>query len=126
MSADLFDLIRRAAHDHDAENDALHNLMTWLPSYKAAQIHFGDYAMEQTFHRESIVKEATKVLSILSGYACSIPEAIEWLYVSDEAMLDVGAVIPSKEEKLQFIWNYFNEQFSISLVVDETKGEIRR
>lgn len=49
-----------------AENDAAHDLWTWLPSYKVAQKHHGDYAYEYRPSNQDVMVEAAKYLAHLT------------------------------------------------------------
>lgn len=118
MSADkFFSMFADAARERETESASLYDMFTWLPSYKAAEIHFGDYASDVCFHRNDTIQEATKVLSVLSGYNISKAEALEWFYVNEETFWDRSnedneLEIPSEEDRLAFIRDYFKTQFN--------------
>lgn len=48
-----------------AENDAAHDLWTWLPSYKVAEKFHGDYAMEHRPSNRDVMIEAAVYLGRL-------------------------------------------------------------
>lgn len=54
----LRDEIQRLAHDFDDQDNASHNLWTWLPSYREAQKHHGDYAGNLTPSIADVMREA--------------------------------------------------------------------
>lgn len=51
------DLIQLGAQ-LDAENNAAHDLWTWLPSHTIAQKHHGDYASEHCPSNVNVMREA--------------------------------------------------------------------
>ena len=46
----------------EAENNAAHDLWTWLPSHKIAEKHHGDYASEHCPSNGDVMKEAAMYL----------------------------------------------------------------
>jgi hypothetical protein len=48
-----------------AENNAAHDLWTWLPSHKVAEKHHGDYASEHCPSNADVMKEAAMYLGHL-------------------------------------------------------------
>jgi hypothetical protein len=48
----------------DAEDNAAFDLWTWLPSYKDATTHHGDYASEHKPSNADILREAALVFSL--------------------------------------------------------------
>jgi hypothetical protein len=63
MSALALDLIR-LGEQLAAENNAAHDLWTWLPSYKVAQRHHGNYASNHCPSNEDVMTEATLYISL--------------------------------------------------------------
>lgn len=55
--------IIRFVHELEMQNEAAFNLWTWLPSYKEAEKHHGDYACEFTPSVSDIIKEASMFIS---------------------------------------------------------------
>lgn len=55
--------IVQLAHTFERENDAAHDLWTWLPSHKEAEKHHGDYASEFIPSVADIMIEATLFIS---------------------------------------------------------------
>lgn len=49
-----------------AENDAAHDLWTWLPSYRVAQKHHGDQASEHRPSNRDVMVEAAMYLASTS------------------------------------------------------------
>lgn len=55
--------IQQLAHEFDAQDNAAHDLWTWLPSYKDARTKHGDYADEFRPILSDLLKEATLFIS---------------------------------------------------------------
>lgn len=51
------------AHELSEENNAAFDLWTWLPSYREALKHHGDYASEFTPSPTDVMREATMYIS---------------------------------------------------------------
>lgn len=65
----------------DAENNAAHDLWTWLPSHKIAQKHHGDYASEYCPSNADVMKEAAMYLGHLRRPEVPLtPEEQEWFW----------------------------------------------
>jgi hypothetical protein len=63
----------------DAESNAAHDLWTWLPSYKVAQKHHGDYASEHCPSNQDVMHEASLYLANASRTNTEMtPEEEEW------------------------------------------------
>lgn len=60
---DLRETIIRLGNQFEQEDNAAHDLWTWLPSYKAAQAGHGDYAVEQMPSVADILLEAATFIS---------------------------------------------------------------
>lgn len=71
-------MIRALAAQFDAEDNAAHDLWTWLPSYKIAEKHHGDYAFEFRPSIASLLIEATVVIAEKAGSSPSDIERAEW------------------------------------------------
>lgn len=84
---DLIEQMRRAVRDADQRAEAEHNLSTWLPSYAAAQKHYGDYASEKMSSGADLITEVTMLLACLRGYPPTKAEAIEWFYCDRDELL---------------------------------------
>lgn len=52
----------------EQESNAVSDLWSWLPSYKAAQACHGDYATEFCPDNADVMKEAAMYLAFLKGY----------------------------------------------------------
>lgn len=62
-----------------AENEAAHDLWTWLPSYRIAQKHHRDYASEHRPSNRDVMVEAAMWLANMSQAATTMtPEEEEW------------------------------------------------
>ena len=62
-----------------AENDAAHDLWTWLPSHKIAVKHHGDYASEHCPSNADVMKEAAMCLGHLTHPDVALtPEEQDW------------------------------------------------
>jgi hypothetical protein len=62
-----------------AENDAAHDLWTWLPSYKLAQKHHGDYASShRPSNRDVLVEAAMWIANTSRADTAMTPEEEEW------------------------------------------------
>lgn len=59
-----YDLTRLGAQINE-ENNAAHDLWTWLPSHKVAEKHHGDYASEHCPSNADVMKEATMYMTYL-------------------------------------------------------------
>lgn len=63
----------------EAETNAAHDLWTWLPSYRVAQEHHGDYASEHQPSNADVMKEAAMYLGHLKRPDVPLtPEEKEW------------------------------------------------
>lgn len=60
--SNLRDEIGRLAHTMDEEDNAASDLWTWLPSYREAEKHHGDYWQEQKPSNADIMNEAAMYL----------------------------------------------------------------
>lgn len=61
------------------EDDAAHDLWTWLPSHKVAEKHHGDYALEHCPTNADVMKEAAMYLGHLKHPEIPLtPEEEEW------------------------------------------------
>jgi len=60
--------IQHLARELEQEDNAAHDLWSWLPTYKAAKACHGDYAFNVTPSVTDIMIEAAKYLSFLNGY----------------------------------------------------------
>lgn len=66
---DLRDMIRAAARRFDDEDNAAHDLWTWLPSHAAAVADHGDHAACARPSLADIIREATAVIA--EGRGCT-------------------------------------------------------
>lgn len=62
-SPTLNQLMAEMVHQDEMESEASQELWTWLPSYKEAEKHHGDYASEFRPSVGDIMKEATFFIS---------------------------------------------------------------
>jgi hypothetical protein len=62
-----------------AENDAAHDLWSWLPSHTIAVKHHGDYGSEHCPSNQDVMKEAAMYLGHLKHPEIALtPEEQEW------------------------------------------------
>jgi len=66
------------------EAQAAHDLATWLPSYKCAQKHHGDYAYDFISDVDDVLEEASMLLAEVCGYGHTDEEWVEWARCCDE------------------------------------------
>jgi len=66
------------------ENNAAHDLWSWLPSHVIAEKHHGDYASEHCPSNADVMKEAAMYLghlkypAVTNGEVALMPEEQEW------------------------------------------------
>lgn len=78
------------------ENNAAHDLWTWLPSHKVTEKHHGDYASEHCPSNRDVMVEAAMYLAHLKRPDEPLtPEAKVWFTVCScgEDHTDEGAVL---------------------------------
>lgn len=75
FTSGLRDLVRRL----DADDNAAYELWTWLPSYKVAQKHHGDYASNHQPPAADVMREAAMVFALQARPDSVTPaEQAEW------------------------------------------------
>ena len=76
------DTIINLGHQLSEERNAAHDLWTWLPTYKVAQKHHGDYASAFAPSVRDILVEASMYFAFLKDNALQLrahtPDEKEW------------------------------------------------
>ena len=113
---DLKHLIQSLGRTLDEEDNRAFNLWTWLPSYRHANMAFGDYGDVYQPPLADMLQEASYVFSTLKGYGVKPSTALEWFSIED-----ARGKLGEDEWTLDDIQAFFKEMYNADVVFEAQK-----
>ena len=115
MSQNLRDALQAFAHTLSEEDNAAHDLWSWLPSkHVASQVHSDSEVANMTPSIEDTLKEASTTLALLAGHSFKERELRRELLICD---CDLCRMVFSEQ-----LVEFFKEKFNFTLEVQELLG----